>query len=178
MDLFLSVVSWICQHWYMDLSKLLHGFLLVVTYMDLSLLFFLPFAKQTKLKFDQDFPARWSLCFELKVLTESVVSLAMFSRFFEHSSLSWFYSTWIRRRGRSKRDAVEVFLEAIKGRENYKKEVTAAEMGRVVRMGLRLSPKQTRHRRRVVKIQPATTYLQHDIDYKVRCISWDHQCKK
>ena len=62
--------------------------------MDLSLLFFLPFAKQTKLKFDQDFPARWSLCFELKVLTESVVSLAMFSRFFEHSSLSWFYSTW------------------------------------------------------------------------------------
>ena len=41
----------------MDLSKLLHGFILVVTYMDLSLLFFLPFAKQTKLKFDQDFRA-------------------------------------------------------------------------------------------------------------------------
>ena len=76
----------------------------------------------------------------------------------------------IRRRGRSKRSAVEVFLEAIKGRENYEKEDTEAEMGREVRMDLRLSPKQTRHRRRVVKIQPATTYLQHDIDYKVRCI--------
>ena len=77
----------------------------------------------------------------------------------------------IRRRGRSKRSAVEVFLEAIKGKENYEKEDTEAEIGRVVRMSLRLSPKQTRHRRRGVKIQPATTYLQHDIDYKVRCIS-------
>ena len=77
---FVKVVSWICQNWYigislicyMDLSKFIHGFLLVVTwifqssYMDLSKLFrgfvvvvvlciSLPFPNKTKLKFDQDF---------------------------------------------------------------------------------------------------------------------------
>ena len=39
--------------------------------MDLSLLFFSPFAKQTKLKFEQDFKACWSFFFELKVLNEA-----------------------------------------------------------------------------------------------------------
>ena len=54
--------------WNMYLSKFLHGLVKVV------FMFFLPFAKQTKLKFDQDFKACWSFCFELKVLIESKYS--------------------------------------------------------------------------------------------------------
>ena len=40
--------------------------------------------------------------------------------------------------------------------------------GKIVKLDLRLTPRQTRHRRRVIRIQPATTYLQHDVDYKVQ----------
>ena len=80
----------------------------------------------------------------------------------------------VRRRGRSKRSAVETFLEAIKGQEREEKAEAIvkagmkANEGKVVRMDLKLTPRQTRHRRRVVRIQPATTYLQHDVDYKVQ----------
>ena len=42
------------------------------------------------------------------------------------------------------------------------------EDGKIVKLDLRLTPRQTRHRRRVIRIQPATTYLQHDVDYKVQ----------
>ena len=79
----------------------------------------------------------------------------------------------VRRRGRSKRSAVETFLEAIKGQEKEEnagaiaKAGKEADEGKVVRLHLRLTPRQTRHRRRVVRMQPAITYLQHDVDYKV-----------
>ena len=33
-------------------------------------MYFSPIAKKTKLKFDQDFKACWSICFELTVLNE------------------------------------------------------------------------------------------------------------
>ena len=76
----------------------------------------------------------------------------------------------VRRRGRSKRSAVETFLEAIKGqeREENAEANTNTDKGKVVRLDLRLTPRQTRHRRRVMRIQPATTYMQHDVDYKVQ----------
>ena len=76
----------------------------------------------------------------------------------------------VRRRGRSKRSAVETFLAAIKEQEEIAntKSVMKADDGKVVRLDLRLTPRQTRHRRRVMRIQPATTYLQHDVDYKVQ----------
>ena len=78
----------------------------------------------------------------------------------------------VRRRGRSKRSAVDAFLEAITGEEIEEKAEEKGGMkaddGKVVRLDLRLTPRQTRHRRRVVRIQPATTYLQHDVDYKVQ----------
>ena len=79
----------------------------------------------------------------------------------------------IRRRGRSKRSAVDAFLEAITGEEREEKVKAKTDMkadhdGKVVRLDLRLTPRQTRHRRRVVRIQPATTYMQHDVDYKVQ----------
>ena len=79
-----------------------------------------------------------------------------------------------RRRGRSKRSAVDAFLEAIKGKseekeeaEEKEKEEAEARAGKVVRMDLRLTGRQTRHRKKVVRIQPATTYMQHDVEYKV-----------
>ena len=51
-DTWISLISniWICQSCYM---------------------YFSPFAKQTKLKFEQDFKACWSFFFELKVLNEA-----------------------------------------------------------------------------------------------------------
>ena len=52
----------------MDLFWLLHGSVKVV-----SCISRLP--NKTKLKFDQDFNACWSLCFELKVLNESKYSM-------------------------------------------------------------------------------------------------------
>ena len=84
---FLLVVRWICQNWYLDLSDLLHGFVKIDTwsslscYMDLLELlrgfvkvvciFQSLFAKQTKLKLDQDFKVCWSFYFGLEVLNES-----------------------------------------------------------------------------------------------------------
>ena len=47
---FLLVVTWIFQSSYMDLSKLFRGFVVVVV-----LCISLPFPNKTKLKFDQDF---------------------------------------------------------------------------------------------------------------------------
>ena len=38
-------------------------------------MYFSPFAKKNKQKFDQDFKACWSFCFELKVLNESKFSM-------------------------------------------------------------------------------------------------------
>ena len=38
-------------------------------------MYFSPFAKKSKLKFDQDSKAFWSFCFELKVLNESKFSM-------------------------------------------------------------------------------------------------------
>ena len=66
---FLYVVTWICQNWYMDSFKLIHGFVKVV--LCISRLF----PNKTKLKFDQDFKDDWSFCFELKVLNESKYSM-------------------------------------------------------------------------------------------------------
>ena len=59
----------ICQSCYMDLSKLLDGFVKGVTWICQSCsMYFLPFAKKNKLKIDQDFQGCWCFCFELKVL--------------------------------------------------------------------------------------------------------------
>ena len=67
---------------------------------------------------------------------------------------------------------MDAFLEAITGEDREEKVEEKGGMkvddGKVVRLDLRLTPRQTRHRRRVVRIQPATTYLQHDVDYKVK----------
>ena len=63
---FLEIVTWICQTCYMDLFKLLHGLVLCISRS-------LP--NKTKLKFDRDFKACWSFCFELKVLNESIYSM-------------------------------------------------------------------------------------------------------
>ena len=57
-NLFLQVVTWICQKIYMDLLKLLLGFVTVL------LCISCPLPNKTKLKFDQDFKACWSFCFE------------------------------------------------------------------------------------------------------------------
>ena len=64
-NLFLQVVTWICQKIYMDLLKLLLGFVTVL------LCISCPLPNKTTLKFDQDFKACWSFCFEQKVLNES-----------------------------------------------------------------------------------------------------------
>ena len=68
-NLFLQVVTWICQKIYMDLLKLLLGFVTVL------LCISCPLPNKTKLKFDQDFKACWSFCFEQKVLNESKNSM-------------------------------------------------------------------------------------------------------
>ena len=60
---FVKFVTWISLSYYMDLAKLIHGML------QLSKLF-LPFAKQKKV--DKDFKACWSICFDLKVVNESM----------------------------------------------------------------------------------------------------------
>ena len=46
---FLQFLTWIFPTWYMNLSKILHGFVKIVTCISCPLL------NQTKLKFDQDF---------------------------------------------------------------------------------------------------------------------------
>ena len=62
---------------------------------------------------------------------------------------------------------MDAFLEAIKGKNEEKEETEETRAGKVVRMDLRLTGRQTRHRKKVVRIQPATTYMQHDVEYKV-----------
>ena len=64
-----SCFRWICQNCYMDFSKLLHGYVKVVVCVSC------PLRNKTKLKFEQDFKACWSFCFELKVLNESNYSM-------------------------------------------------------------------------------------------------------
>ena len=89
------VVTWICQNWYMDfskliggfvsidtwislncymgLSKLIHGFLQVFTWICQSCyMHFCPLPNKTKLKLDQNFKACWSFCFEVKVLNLNI----------------------------------------------------------------------------------------------------------
>ena len=81
----------ICQSCYMDFSKLLHGFVKIDTGICLNL--YTVFAKllngfvkvlciprplpknKARDKFDQDFKACWSFCFEQKVLNESKYSM-------------------------------------------------------------------------------------------------------
>ena len=66
---FLYVVTRTCQSDYMDLLKLLCGFVQVVLRISW------PLSNKTKLKFDQDFKACWSCCSEPKVLNESKYSM-------------------------------------------------------------------------------------------------------
>ena len=65
---FSIIVAWICQSCYMYLLNLLHGFVK-------NSLYFSPSVKQNHLKFDQDFKAWWSFCFELKVLIVKVLNV-------------------------------------------------------------------------------------------------------
>ena len=63
---FLLVVTWICQCYDLDLLKLFHSVVKVLPFSSLLL----PY--KTKLKFDQDFKAWcWSFCFEVKVVKKS-----------------------------------------------------------------------------------------------------------
>ena len=62
---FVKFDVWISPGCYMDLLELLHGFVKVV------LSIFCPLPNKNKLKFEQDFKACQSFCFELKVLNES-----------------------------------------------------------------------------------------------------------
>ena len=68
---FLYFALLICQSGYMDLLKSLNGFDKVVLCIPR------PLPNQIKLKFDQDFKASWSFCFELKVLKESKYSIPL-----------------------------------------------------------------------------------------------------
>ena len=86
---FLYVVTRTCQSDYMDLLKLLCGFVQVVLRISW------PLSNKTKLKFDQDFKACWSCCSEPKVLNESkysmpwsVVPLAIFIFFLREYSVA------------------------------------------------------------------------------------------
>ena len=73
---FLWFVTLICQNWYRDFSKLLHGFVRVFLWIPH------PLPYKTKLKLCQDFHAYWSFCFELKVLsTHCLVSVVPFAMF-------------------------------------------------------------------------------------------------
>ena len=63
---FVRIDTWNSLGCYMDLSKLLHGFVCP----SISR----PFPIKIKLKFDQDFKACWSCCSEPKVLNESKYS--------------------------------------------------------------------------------------------------------
>ena len=95
---FLWVVTWICQNWYMDFFEFGNGFVKIVTWISLSRYLYLSkllygFVKlvkrisqivlcisrllpnKTNLKYDQDFRARWSFCFKLKVLHYSKYSI-------------------------------------------------------------------------------------------------------
>ena len=68
------------------------------------------------------------------------------------------------RKGRSKRSSpVEAFLNAIRVQENKR----GKEEKKVVRLGLELTSGQTRHRKRVVRLQPSREDLRHEVDYEV-----------
>ena len=57
-------------------------------------MYFSSFAKNSKLKFDQDSKACWSFCFELKVLNESKYSTPWVCCYFGNvftSNLNWLY---------------------------------------------------------------------------------------
>ena len=64
---FIWVIIWICKRGYIDLFKLLLGFVL--------LCISCPLPNKTKLTLDQVFKACWSFCFEQKVLNESKCSM-------------------------------------------------------------------------------------------------------
>ena len=69
MDLSKFICTSIFMSCYMDLLKLLRGFVRVVLRISR------PLPNKTTLKFDQDFKACWSFCFELKVLNEAKYSV-------------------------------------------------------------------------------------------------------
>ena len=62
---FFYVVTWICQSCYMDLLKFLYGCDKAVTCISQ------PLPNKTELKFDQDFKDCWNVCSEIKLLIES-----------------------------------------------------------------------------------------------------------
>ena len=66
---FLLVVTWICRNCCIDLLRLLLGFVKVVLCISCPL--------PNKMKFDQDFKVCRSFCFELKVLNESKHSMPL-----------------------------------------------------------------------------------------------------
>ena len=97
---FLKKFTWTCQNWYMDFStlfpgffkidrwiflccqmdssKLLHTWICLSCYMDLSKFtscIFRPLLNKTNLKCDQFFKACLRVCFELKVLNEAKYSM-------------------------------------------------------------------------------------------------------
>ena len=91
LDGFVKIAIWISLNCYMDLSKWIHGFVKIDTLIALcsykDLLKFLcvffkvvlciscQLSNKIKLKFDHNFNACLSFCFELKVLNESKYSM-------------------------------------------------------------------------------------------------------
>ena len=77
------------------MSKFLHGFFSVVIWLCQCFSNYLStFAKQTRLKFDQEFKARWSFCWGQKVLIESKYSMPWVHCAFDNVSiLSLCYQT-------------------------------------------------------------------------------------
>ena len=72
LDGFVRINTRISPSWYMDLSKLVLGFVKVLQgFVKVVLCFSRSLPNKTKLKFDQDFKAHWSFCFEIKLLNES-----------------------------------------------------------------------------------------------------------
>ena len=69
---FFKLINGFLYYCCMDLSKLLQGFVEFVMDLSKSSWYFSPLVKQNHLKFDQDFKACWSFCFELKVLIVKV----------------------------------------------------------------------------------------------------------
>lgn len=66
------------------------------------------------------------------------------------------------RKGRSRRSSpVEEFLKAIETRNEDKSE------GSLVRLELEVTPGQTRHRRKLVRVQPNRIDLSKELDYQV-----------
>ena len=66
------------------------------------------------------------------------------------------------RKGRNRRSSpVEEFLKAIETRNEDKSE------GSLVRLELEVTPEQTRHRRKLVRVQPNRIDLSKELDYQV-----------